>query len=443
MLLDRDLSRHRIRRSRPGIGRVAPIALVCLLAACGGGDLVLPGADDGVQIRVVDGDGQRGSIGQPLTAPVVVEVTDEAGDPAGRGDGPVRHHLRRQPAPRSLHRSARTGQEGRAQAHILLGDKIGLQTGEASVVVEGGAAPTTSFSALAVPVAGGNDPPRSEFDWSCDGLTCRFTESSSDADGEVAGWSWQFGDGSTSTDREPTHRYNASGSYTVTLTVTDDEGATDASSHQVNPTAPGPTPPSNQAPKAEFEVTCEDLRCSFTDRSTDEDGSIESRAWTFGDGATSSQRNPSHSYASAGQYDVTLVVTDDDGATDSRTRTAAPESPPDRHRPPAVQPAAAGRVRGRVPGAPLHLRGPERGRRRQRRELGMGFRGWRHVERAKPVALVRIAGELRGAAPRHRRRRGGRHPDAIRPRAAVAAAAAAPAGQQAAQGRVPRWTAAG
>lgn len=333
MSLDRDLPHHRHPRPRPRGTGVAPVAFLCLLASCGGGDLVLPGADDGVQIRVVDGDGQRGSVGQPLTAPVVVEVTDEAGDPlegvtvefaiisAGSGA---------EIAPPA----ARTGEQGRAQAHILLGDKLGLQTGEARVVVEGGAAPTTSFSALAVAVTGGNDPPRSEFDWDCDDLTCRFTESSSDADGEVTGWAWQFGDGSTSSGRQPTHRYAAPGSYTVTLTVTDDDGATDASSHQVNPTAPGPTPPSNKAPRAEFDVTCDDLRCSFTDRSTDEDGNIESRAWNFGDGATSGQRNPSHSYASAGDYDVTLVVTDDDGAADSRTRTAAPQSPPEPPPPP-------------------------------------------------------------------------------------------------------------
>ena len=281
----------------------------------------------------MDGDGQQGSIGQPLTAPVVVEVTDEAGDAlegvtvqfaitsAGTGA---------EIAPPT----ARTNEGGRAQAHILLGDKIGLQTGEASVVVEGGAAPTTSFSALAVAADGGNDPPRAEFDWSCDDLTCRFTESSSDADGEVTGWAWQFGDGGASTEREPTHRFDDPGRYTVTLTVTDDGGATDASSHEVNPSAPGPTPPSNKAPKAEFEITCDDLRCSFTDRSTDEDGTIESRAWDFGDGATSTQRNPSHTYASPGQYDVTLVVTDDDGATDSRSRTASPESPPEPPPPP-------------------------------------------------------------------------------------------------------------
>jgi PKD repeat protein len=318
---------------------VGPIAAGCLLAACGGGDLVLP-VDDDLQIRVVDGDGQRGPVGEPLSAPVVVEVTHGGGTPA---EGmTVDFAFTSAGAGAEIAPAVgRTDAAGRAQAHLLLGDKVGLQTGEARVVVEAGG-PSTTFSALAL--VGGNGPPRAEFDWRCDDLTCRFTESSSDADGEVAAWAWEFGDGASSTSREPTHRYATPGSYTVTLTVTDDDGATGASSHEVNPSAPAPAPPSNKAPKAEFEVSCDDLRCTFTDRSTDEDGSIETREWDFGDGATSSQRNPSHSYQSPGQYDVLLVVTDDDGAAHSRTRTAEPESPaapPPPPPPPSNQPPQA------------------------------------------------------------------------------------------------------
>jgi PKD repeat protein len=297
---------------------VGVVGLGCLVAACGGGDLALPEPGGPTAIRVVSGDGQRGSVGAPLTAPLVVEVTDAGDNPvegatvefvftaAGAG-GEI--------APAS----ARTGQDGRAGAHVLLGDKVGLQTGEARVVVEGASAPRTTFSALAAP--GENRSPRAEFDWQCDDLTCRFTESSTDADGSLTGWAWQFGDGASSPDREPTHRYAAPGSYTVTLTVTDDGGATDESSHTVNAT-------SSPAPIAEFDIDCQELRCSFTDGSTDEDGNIASRHWDFGDGATSTQRNPSHSYESPGQYDVVLMVSDNDGATDSRTRTAEPESPP-------------------------------------------------------------------------------------------------------------------
>src|ERR671915_18736 len=58
-----------------------PLALGCLVAACGGGDLSLPEGDRPLAIEVVDGDGQLGSVGKPLAAPVVVEVTDPDGDP--------------------------------------------------------------------------------------------------------------------------------------------------------------------------------------------------------------------------------------------------------------------------------------------------------------------------------------------------------------------------
>lgn len=72
----------------------------------------------------------------------------------------------------------------------------------------------------------------------------------------------------------------------------------------------------NQAPTAGFTFSASGLAVSFTDTSSDPDGSIASRSWTFGDGAASTAQNPSHTYDSAGDKVVTLTVVDNDGASD-------------------------------------------------------------------------------------------------------------------------------
>jgi PKD repeat protein len=79
---------------------------------------------------------------------------------------------------------------------------------------------------------------------------------------------------------------------------------------------PDNTEPNNAAPAADFTVSCTNLTCSFTDRSTDPDagGSVATRAWNFGDGQTSSEQNPTHTYRSGGRFTVTLTATDNVGA---------------------------------------------------------------------------------------------------------------------------------
>lgn len=68
-------------------------------------------------------------------------------------------------------------------------------------------------------------------------------------------------------------------------------------------------------PMAKFSVTVQGLTATFVDESTDADGTITTRSWSFGDGATSSEQNPTHTYAAAGTYTVALEVTDNTGAT--------------------------------------------------------------------------------------------------------------------------------
>jgi PKD repeat protein len=157
-----------------------------------------------------------------------------------------------------------------------------------------------------------NDEPFADYNWVCNGLTCQFTDTSRDSDGRVVGWSWTFGDGGTSGEQNPSHTFSAAGTYTVTLTATDDDGAADASTASVRVDAP---PPDNQPPTAAFDAECDELECDFDNDSDDPDGRITNQAWDFGDGGTSSERNPDHEYAAGGTYTVRLTVTDDDGAT--------------------------------------------------------------------------------------------------------------------------------
>jgi aqualysin 1 len=98
----------------------------------------------------------------------------------------------------------------------------------------------------------------------------------------------------------------------------------------------GPQPPS-----ASFGSSCTGLACSFTDTSTDSDGTIASWNWSFGDGTSSTEQNPSHTYAAAGSYTVSLTVTDSQGLTNTRTQTVTVTAPG------SITLSAATRVQGK------------------------------------------------------------------------------------------------
>jgi PKD repeat protein len=84
----------------------------------------------------------------------------------------------------------------------------------------------------------------------------------------------------------------------------------------------------NVAPTAGFTHTTTDLTATLTDTSSDTDGSVVSWSWDFGEaGGTSTAQNPSHTYASAGTYTVTLTVMDDDGATNSTSQSVTVTAP--------------------------------------------------------------------------------------------------------------------
>jgi alpha-tubulin suppressor-like RCC1 family protein len=169
-------------------------------------------------------------------------------------------------------------------------------------------------------VAAPNQPPTARVTGTCTGLSCPLSgATSTDADGTITQYAWDFGDGAKPTGVDPGHTYATAGTYDVTLTVTDDDGAPSTASVQVTVTDPGPPPP-NQDPVARITGGCADLSCPLSaSTSTDADGSIAGYAWDFGDETTATGVNPGHTYADPGTYTVTLTVTDDDSAADTDT----------------------------------------------------------------------------------------------------------------------------
>lgn len=162
-----------------------------------------------------------------------------------------------------------------------------------------------------------NKLPTADFSHSCNGNNCNFTDASTDSDGTVTGWAWEFGDGSTSTVKSPSHAYTAQGSYTVKLTATDNKGGQGSVTKTITVGGGG----NNNPPTASFTRSCVEQNCEFKDGSTDSDGRIAGWNWSFGDGQSSTAQHPSHDYAQAGEYTVSLRVTDDKGASTTTSQT--------------------------------------------------------------------------------------------------------------------------
>lgn len=153
-----------------------------------------------------------------------------------------------------------------------------------------------------------------------------FTDNSTDPDGSIVSRYWGFGDYATSAEANPAHNF-LDGTWNVTLVVTDNKGATSTVTKTITIPDPGST---NSPPTADFSISSNGLTAVFSDRSVDRDGSIASRSWSFGDGATATGSSASHTYAKAGTYSVALTVTDDKGAKHTVAKSiavAAPVSP--------------------------------------------------------------------------------------------------------------------
>ncbi len=153
-------------------------------------------------------------------------------------------------------------------------------------------------------------------------------EESNDPDGTIEGYLWDFGNGDERTEETVTYRFPETGSFTVTLTVTDNEGA---QSSAILYLSVSPALMENEHPNAQFTALASsyvNLPVSFDGgASSDADGDIVSYRWDFGDGSQALGRTASHRFEVSGNYEVILTVRDDDGAEHSTSRTIAIQAP--------------------------------------------------------------------------------------------------------------------
>lgn len=151
---------------------------------------------------------------------------------------------------------------------------------------------------------------------------------------------WDFGDGNTATDASPTYTFIHPGTYTVSLTVSGPGGATrrDLKVTAAPPPAPG------GAIAADPSAGYGPLTTAFQFTISDDSGPIDSHSWNFGDGATSTEQNPSHTYSRPGYYTVSLTLIGPGGKT-ALTKADFIEV---EHQPPAGS-IAANRTSGTVP----------------------------------------------------------------------------------------------
>ena len=139
-------------------------------------------------------------------------------------------------------------------------------------------------------------------------LVVRFTDESG---GSPLEWEWDFGDGGISQEQNPVHTYAIPGTYTVTLRAANSGGSDIERKIYYITINPAYQPP-GAAFSADPPSIAQPFTVRFLDRST---GPPTNWVWTFGDGSTSTEQNPLHSYSGPGIYTVVLEAGNDAGTS--------------------------------------------------------------------------------------------------------------------------------
>ncbi|MEX0285738.1 MAG: PKD domain-containing protein [Paracoccaceae bacterium] len=201
--------------------------------------------------------------------------------------------------------------EGASVSHAF--ERSGTYQVTLTVTDDSGVANSTARDVMLVEV---NDPPQPRFAVPPRALsvseigTLDATEST-DGDGQIISYLWDFGDGAVAEGPIVNYAWNQPGVYPVTLTVIDDSGTASALQSIEQNIRIDAAPVANAG--ADQYVTATEVRFDGGG-STDADGVVTTWEWDFGDGNTASGRVVKHAYQSTGRYQVTLLVTDDSGA---------------------------------------------------------------------------------------------------------------------------------
>ena len=144
----------------------------------------------------------------------------------------------------------------------------------------------------------------------CANAPIQYTNTSTSGAGSILFYAWNFGDGNSGNSASPIHSYNSAGSYNVSLSITSSLGCTDSNNTIVT---------IYPIPAANFTVdpTCENSDAVFSNTSSISAGSITNYYWNFGDNSSSNLVSPLHTYTSAGNYQVDLITTSDNGCRDT------------------------------------------------------------------------------------------------------------------------------
>jgi PKD repeat protein len=143
-----------------------------------------------------------------------------------------------------------------------------------------------------------------------------FNDLSTDKDGTLVSWSWDFGDNNNSSLQHPTHQYNDDGTYKITLMITDNLGETDSQTYNLIVQNVPPEPSFTFHPEVPLDIQ----QVEFNDTSSDLDGTIVNRSWIINDTIIDNTKLLQYTFPDDGTYQITLEVTDDDGGISSSTR---------------------------------------------------------------------------------------------------------------------------